>query len=58
LLANSSHGVCFVVFVVSRYKDCHYGLVVKGSWLQIQRSRVRFLALPDFLRIIEEILKK
>jgi hypothetical protein len=22
----------------------------QGSWLQIQRSRVRFLALPDFLR--------
>jgi hypothetical protein len=30
--------------------DQFCGLVVKSSKLQIQRSRVRFPALPDFLR--------
>jgi hypothetical protein len=30
--------------------DRRSGLVVKNSWLQIQRSRVRFSGLPDFLR--------
>jgi hypothetical protein len=32
-----------------RLYDCLCGLVVKSFWLQIQRSRVRFSALPDFL---------
>jgi hypothetical protein len=30
--------------------DCLFGLVVESSWLQIHRYRVRFPALPDFLR--------
>jgi hypothetical protein len=33
-----------------RFGDRLYGLVVRVSWLQIQRSRVRFPALPDVLR--------
>jgi hypothetical protein len=51
--------------------DSLCGLVVESSWLQIQRSRVRFPALPDFLicsgsgtgplslvRITEELLER
>jgi hypothetical protein len=28
------------------------------SWLQVQRSRVRFPTLPDFLRSIERIIEE
>jgi hypothetical protein len=32
-------------------KDRLCGLVVKSFWLQVQRSRVRFPAIPDFLKV-------
>jgi hypothetical protein len=55
---SSSHVYCCHDMYISRglvrltllqyYRLC--GLVVRSSWLQIQGSRVRFPALPDFLR--------
>jgi hypothetical protein len=39
---------CLCSSFMNPYRLC--GLVVKSSWLQIERPRVRFPALPDFLR--------
>jgi hypothetical protein len=45
--------VCVVRFMIcglQKHADRLCGLVIKSPWLQIQRSRVRFPELPDFLR--------
>jgi hypothetical protein len=50
-----SHIMLFLYFIWNIIKVCYNKgppLLSSGqsSWLQIQRSRVRFPALPDFLR--------
>jgi hypothetical protein len=54
----NSTDTSFYIFVVSLYFICYSIWIAlpplcssgQSSWLQIQRSRVRFPALPDFLR--------
>ena len=44
-----SYIIIIIIIIITLHYDRLCGLVVKSFWLQIQRSRVRFPALPDFL---------